>query len=268
MSGESPSRKKKRGNRHGSNLKQPQPSSTDSSPMVKKPKSITPDKDTDISKSRSEHRYRSDSKNMPSKRRYKTETSEVESDDGEKEDNYEEEHSDEESDDEIITKDRPTRDNETYSSASLKRKHRYEEDQGDHQFRSKDALEECLQHQAAEIQSYIEENKRLQKELQMRNNNSAVIEDKKLNLSQQALLVKFIKENLFPRLKFVTKEHLVKHEEIMQQIYERVGFNTIDERAAFKNDIIKQIKYSLTQRRHYVTARVKEVVMGKFCLTH
>jgi hypothetical protein len=83
----------------------------------------------------------------------------------------------------------------------------------------------------------------------------------KLNDSEVSSLLYFVKEEIFPNLKFTSEEHLERHPYILDMCYKSLGYSSVLELASRRKSVVQNLFYSLSQKRHYVKDKIKSIYM-------
>jgi hypothetical protein len=82
----------------------------------------------------------------------------------------------------------------------------------------------------------------------------------KLGRSEGLLFMRWVKEVVFPKLKFVDDTVLLKNTVVLENCYIQLGYRTILERMQRRDDIIWAMKYAIVQKRYYIKERLKKLV--------
>jgi hypothetical protein len=86
----------------------------------------------------------------------------------------------------------------------------------------------------------------------------------KLNSQQIAYFNAFVKNSLWPRVKFVSDSFLIRNQSVIRDINKAMGFTTKDAQAAYRKDLVKNLKSILTQKRAYMVKNLRKVVISEF----
>jgi len=134
-----------------------------------------------------------------------------------------------------------------------------EEETGKQASMNKEAEEDVAQ--AAKLQ---QENDRLRKKLKkMEDMQASMGGDGKLNTLQVTQLGTFVKETLFRKVKFVDARKLDSSSPVMVKCFTSIGLKK-EEWMNYSLDVKKYLRHYLSQRRNYVSQKVKKCVIGKY----
>lgn len=86
----------------------------------------------------------------------------------------------------------------------------------------------------------------------------------KLNSQQIVYFNAFVKNEIWPKVKFVSDSALAKNQRILRDINKAMGFSSAEAQASYRKDLIKNLKTVLTQKRAYFIKTLRNVVIGKF----